>query len=944
MRRQTVVQLIGATLLAGIVAISLLWQLNAQEASRIVVDNVDASRFPTVVIDLAVADDLGVPLPQLTAADFQIFEDGRKVAASAIALEPDESRPVGFVFAVDLSTEPADLEEIKSGLRTLVERMRAGDQGLLLTFDDSVRVAQPATSNRDDLLRAIDGLGVLGNYTALNRVTVEAINRAELLTVQRKAVVIVTDSVENIASLPLADVYSRADQVEIPIYLFAFSPKSQPAAAMEAYALRIKGRPFVTDTATAARLRLLTLGSLFERGYRPRYISGLPADSGEHTISINLVGGGSVGSGTVGNPIFTRFVLTALPGQVDVALPGLSDGQTVAGIVDLQPAISAPGPIRVVEYSVDGRPLDVVQAEPFGYVWDTGALVEGSHVVGVRVEDSAGNRGEKFVTVNVVDPLVVQASIDRSRVYVGDEVFVSVEVKALAGVAAVDFLVDGVVLERRTEPPFVFQLDSSSYAQGEHIVTVQASDRNGYLESTKFSMNLLPLPPRFIFTGQTWLRIFAVLAIVLTLILAWLLLTYLAALARRRRRRRFSLALDNLGNLASSYLLRMDDPKGALRFSLLYQGMKLNGRTVRDWVALTQEEWENLQFRAQTIRAEQAAAYYAPQAPVPAQMAQAGGPAVGGVGAARESVGAGLGKAKAGASAGLAKLKGAGQATSRVGEVAGAGASLLYALGGFLPASMGGAALRQAAQGSMGAYRGVRNVERVQRQAGQIQNVASGPSVPLTKAQQRDLERAREAGFGTAHMEEVIGKGQTSAAGAPVTATPSAATPSAAVSATTPGQATGTALALPGQVVYPAGSNGTGRAAQRAFAADLPPALDDVRFDAAGIPHKRVTRKIDDVWVETPPVEPGDSLFLELVLEPTHPRRKQSVPFRIASKSIEAEEKPLVIHEASVEMRGRSWLSWLLLPLLIVVGSAAIVFFMVAFLLNDLGLVDWLIG
>ena len=931
MRRQKVVTTIRAFLLAGIAASFLLWPLYAQEASRITVDNVDASGFPTVIVDLAVADDLGVPLPQLTAADFQIFEDGRKVPASSIVLEPDESRPIGFVFAVDLSTEPADLEEIKSGLRTLVERMRTGDQGLLLTFEDSVQVAQPATSNRNDLLASIDRLSVAGNYTALNRVTVEAINRAELLTVNRKAVVIVTDSVENIASLPLADVYSRADQVDIPIYLFAFSPKSQPASAMEAYGVRIKGKPFVTDTATAARLRLLTLGSLFERGYQLRYISGLPADSGEHTISINLVGGGTVGSGTVGTPIFARFVLTALPGQVDVALPGLSDGQTVAGIVELMPTISAPGPIRSVEYTIDGRAMGVVQAEPFGYTWDTGALVEGSHVVGVRVEDGAGNRGEKFVTVNVVDPLLVQASIDRDKVYVGDEVFVSVDVKALAGVGAVDFLVDGVVLDRRTEPPFVFQFDSSSYAQGEHIVTVQASDRAGYLKSTKFSMDLLPLPPRFIFTGQTWLRIFAGLAIILTVILVWLLLTYLAGLARRRRRRRFSLAVDNLGNLVSSYLLRMDDPKGALRFYLLHQGVKLSGRTVRDWVPLSQDEWENLQFRAQTIRAEQAEAAYVPQAPIPASPAQSGGSLTGGVSAARESMGAGLGKAKAGASAGMAKLKNVGDSTTQVANVAGAGASLLYALGGFLPASLGGAALRQAAQGSMGAYRGVRSVERVQRNVGQIQNATSGPGVPLTKAQQRDLERAREAGFGTAHMESVIAKGQKSVASAPA--------PSAHVAASAPKQATGTALSLPpSQDRYGGGSNGNGHAPQRAFAVNLPPALDDVRFDASGIPHKRVTRKIDDVWVETPAIEPGDSLFLELVIEPTHPRRKQSIPFRIASKSIEAEEKPLVIHEATVEIWGLSWFSWLLLPLLIVAGGVGVILFMLTFLLNDFGL------
>lgn len=938
MRRQTAVNAAWATLLAGIVSISLLWPLYAQEASRIVIDNVDSSAFPTVVIDLAVADELGVPLPELTAADFQIFEDGRKVAASSIALEPDESRPIGIVFAVDLSTEPGDLAEIKSGLRILVERMRAGDQGVLLTFADSVQVAQPMTSNRDELLAAIDALAVEGNYTALNRVTVESINRAELLTVDRRAVVIVTDSVENIASLPVSDVYSRADQMDVPIYLFAFSPKSQPASAMEEYGLRIKGKPFVTDTATATRLRLLTLASLFERGYRLRYISGLPADSNEHTISINLVGRGTVGSSQV-EPIFARIVLVALPGQVDVALPGLSDGQTVAGVVELLPTLRAPGPIRQVEYLIDGQVVSTAQAEPFGYTWDTGGLVEGSHVVGLRVADSAGNRGEKYVTVQVVDPLVVQATLTRSKIYVGDEVFVTVDVNALAGVGAVDLLVDGVPLDRRTEPPFLFQFDSSSYAQGEHIITIQASDRTGYLESTKFAMQLLPLPPRFIFTGQTWLRIFAVLAIFLSFVLAWLLLSYLAGLARRRRRRRFSLALDNLGNLASSYLLRADDAKGALRFFLLHKGMTLRGRTVRDWVPMSQEEWENLQFRAQTIRTEQAEAAYLAQSPVPASEAVGGASLTGGLGAAKENVGAGLGRMKEGAGAGMAKLKNIGQSTETAANFTGAGASLLYALGGFLPASLGGAALRRAAQGSMSAYRSVRNVERVQRNVGQLQNASSSSGVPLTAAQQRDMERAKAAGFGTANMEEILAKSSKTAAPQPA---PEAASVPAGVKV--PAQATGTGLALPGQFTSPSGSNGHGRSFRQTAAGALPPGMDDVRFDAAGVPFKRVTRKIDDVWIETPVVEPGDSLFLELVIEPTNPRRKARVPFRIASKSIEAEEKPLVIQEATVEMRGQSWLSWLLLPLLIVAGSAAVILFMLAFLLTDLGLENWLTG
>jgi hypothetical protein len=116
-----------------------------------------------------------------------------------------------------------------------------------------------------------------------------------------------------------------------------------------------------------------------------------------------------------------------------------------------------------------------------------------------------------------------------------------------------------------------------------------------------------------------------------------------------------------------------------------------------------------------------------------------------------------------------------------------------------------------------------------------------------------------------------------------------------------------------------------------------PPAMPDLRYDADGVPFKRVTRKIDDAWTETPTVEPGDTLYLELVIEPTQPGKGKALPFRIASKSIEAEEMPLVIHEATVDIRARSWLSWLLLPLLVILASAAVVLFMLTFLLTDLG-------
>lgn len=900
----------------SVVVIALLLLLTgrafAQEGATITISRVESTQFPRVQVDFFVTDRVGVPLANLVAADFQIFEDGIKAPASAVAVEPNTDQPLSLVLAVDISTEAADLERIKAGLLALVDQLNPNDQVLLLSFFDEVRVEQPLTSDKAAVRAAIERLSVTGNFTALNQAAVESLNRALLIPNPRKAVVIVTDSVENSNVLSSKAVSSRAGEVNLPIYLIAFSPKVQAPGVMNSFAQQLKAQPYIVATATEAQLRLQTLSSLFSRGYRLYFVSDLPADSSEHTLSINLARSGAT--------VRADTVIRALPGEVTVQFPEVSNGQQVGGMFRLFPQIVAPAAIARVEYTLDGQPLAVSEEPPYLLEWDSSAVAPGSHVIGARVVDRAGNSADHYVTINVVDPLIITAGTTQARLLVGDQITVEASIQALKGVASVDFLLDGVSLGQVTTPPYRITFDSGEYGPGAHVFTVEVTDTSGYRERSEFAMNLQPAPPRLLLPTETWLRIIAFATIILAIFLAWLILTYLAAVGRRQRQARFQMELLNEGNMVSAYLLRADDPLGLLDFQFLMNGLALRGRQVVDWVAAGRQQ------------APAPSRQPAPQLAAPQTSVQPATPQ----------------NLQAQLSAQQGAIRSFSQKTSQLGKVLGVFNGLFAALAAFLPESLGGGAVRQLSRGTREIYANTKRVENINQHA--------SAATRLSQGQGRSAAQTPEH-----YRNQNAGRGQ-SAAAAPTPAPQSAvaipaeqlaqggaglqqaiAAPAAAGNAQT--------MALPAPVSWAPQLNGKHQAGQNGGAPyddrDLgatEPGLastdPNLRYGSDGVIYKRVVRRVvDSNWTETPDVEAGDALQLELVIIPKKARRTRTYHFRISSKAVAEPGTPLRVEEASVKIRGVSWIYWLILPVLTVLTTAAIVLFMIYYLLLDFGLI-----
>lgn len=878
--------------------IMLLWltlfgvQPIIAQTPSIVIDAVDDSAFPQVNVTVTLQGSAaGRPL---TISDFQLFEDGQRVPASAILLEASDAdaQPVNLVIAVDVSTEATDLTQIRSGLLSIIDRMGIGDQAMIITFFDDVRLVQPLTANQDQLRAAINQLSAGGNFTALNRATVEAFTQAQALPQGQSVVLIVTDSVENIS--PEAINISSAGTV--PAYIVAYSPKVQAPGVMTAFAQQIGAELTLVETATAAQVRLQTLSiGLATRTYQLRFTSAIPADDGDHTVSISLNDGSAADRD---NGIFR-----ARGGAVTVETPTLINGARVGGLLNVTPVITAPSPVRQVEYLLNGQSLALLDTPPFTFAIDTSTVTLGNNVIGLRVLDSAGNRAEHLVTVTVVDPVEINVRTEPDRYYLGDQVQVIADVTALNGISSVDFLLNDIVVAEVVSPPYAFTLDTNGYRAGAVPLTVQARDATGYAERSAFPLMLTTPPPRFFFTEVVWLRIFAVLAILLTIVLAWLLLSFFATLARRQRRARFLLQLRNEGNGPSAYLLRADDPKGLLTFSFLLKGLRLQGRNLIEWEAIRQP----LPKPVAVAPSRQASPIMMAQ-PLPESVPAVTLPVSG---AARKGAGAAQG-AKASTTQRVGKI------TSWFSSAARAISGVLGALAGFLPASMGGAALQRAASGAQGAYSKSMSAYRLNQE---IEGAAGAV---------QDGRHVLPAGSGQQAASAVASVQARLPQQASQVAPPTGQVISAQMG-TSPMLA---APSMPERAVAFSPTNGyqNGQHSTLLDSADL-------RIDANGVTYRRVVRHVpDSTWTETPEIAPGDALELEIVIEPNRVGWTKVHPFQIRSVPVAESAGSPLLTEESVKIRGVSWLLWFLLPILVVGVAAAIVLSMVGFLLTEFGI------
>ena len=167
-----------------------------------------------VPVYATVTDTQGRLVPSLEQDAFTILDNGKP---QEITFFQNDVTPFTVVVMMDYSASmTANLELLEAAAEQFLLRMLPEDKGQVGAFSDKIQFSGTFTSDRDDLIGAIDDLQ-FGNPTRLWD-AVDA-SMAELKDVEgRKVVLVFTDGDDTASRIGMGDVLERAREQEVMVY------------------------------------------------------------------------------------------------------------------------------------------------------------------------------------------------------------------------------------------------------------------------------------------------------------------------------------------------------------------------------------------------------------------------------------------------------------------------------------------------------------------------------------------------------------------------------------------------------------------------------------------------------------------------------------------------------------------------------------------------------
>ena len=258
-----------------------------------------------VPLTVTVTDRAGRYVPDLTAADFAVFEEGRRQVVSHFAAD---RVPLDVAFLVDTSSSMRNtLPLAQKAACGLVGRLRAGDRGAVSGIRSNVLLHQSMTPDLTRVDAALRSTHAHGN-TALYDAVYIALRqyeqtRSSASDIRRQVIVLLSDGIDTASHVTfddLLDVVRRAD-VTIYVVSLAIDPvlvkavigdraSSESAHALSRLARESGGRLFTARTARELSAIYDAIGEELSNQYVIGYVPATPAADGTfRRISVGVL-------------------------------------------------------------------------------------------------------------------------------------------------------------------------------------------------------------------------------------------------------------------------------------------------------------------------------------------------------------------------------------------------------------------------------------------------------------------------------------------------------------------------------------------------------------------------------------------------------------------------------------------------------------------------------
>lgn len=218
-----------------------------------------------------------------------------------------------------------------------------------------------------------------------------------------------------------------------------------------------------------------------------------------HTIFARAYDAG----GAAGTSPTITVTVAASSTTLNIALKNPVGGTTLSGVVPVFAEVNDPAITDRVEFFIDGSLVATDSDPDYIYNWTTTGLPANSvHTIFVRAFDLTGQAvTSPTITVTVTGsgpadaPLTV-GGIDAGGVYsarLDDGLPLSVSAPAGGNVAAVEFIVDGELLQRVDQAPYRTYLDLARLADNRvHTVFVRMHYSDGRSDANLFPIRVMP--------------------------------------------------------------------------------------------------------------------------------------------------------------------------------------------------------------------------------------------------------------------------------------------------------------------------------------------------------------------------------------------------------------------------------------------------------------------
>jgi Ca-activated chloride channel homolog len=184
-----------------------------------------------VTVNVVVNNRNGRPVAGLLRTDFDLLDAGEPREIAGFRSEP-AGISIAVLFDISGSMSVASkLSDARDAVRHLASWLEPGsDQVALFAFDTRLLELQPFTTDPGEVVSRLGSLKPFGS-TALYDAIAQTGRRLAAQGGPRRAVVVITDGVDNGSHLSARDVSAAASAIDVPVYILAIvSPLDHPGA------------------------------------------------------------------------------------------------------------------------------------------------------------------------------------------------------------------------------------------------------------------------------------------------------------------------------------------------------------------------------------------------------------------------------------------------------------------------------------------------------------------------------------------------------------------------------------------------------------------------------------------------------------------------------------------------------------------------------------------